>query len=106
MPAVTATGTQAARPASVVRNAAAAYGARAALALSAIVLTPVLFRGLGVAGFGTWSVVFTFGTVFSLGELGFARGITKVTAELAGARKGDELARTFGVAVSLLLGLG
>jgi O-antigen/teichoic acid export membrane protein len=76
------------------------------MAGSVLVLTPVLFRGLGVAAFGTWSIVFTFGTVFSLGELGFARGITKVTAELAGTRRDDELARTFGIAVSLLTGRG
>jgi O-antigen/teichoic acid export membrane protein len=61
---------------SLLRNAAASYGTRAAMAGSVLVLTPVLFRGLGVAAFGTWSIVFTFGTVFSLGELGFARGIT------------------------------
>jgi O-antigen/teichoic acid export membrane protein len=91
---------------SLIRNAVTSYGARGALAVSVFVLTPVLFRGLGVAAFGTWSVVFTFGTVFSLGELGFARGITKVTAELIGTRRDDELARTFRVAVALLAGLG
>jgi O-antigen/teichoic acid export membrane protein len=93
------------RRASLIRNAVTSYGARGALGVSVIVLTPVLFRGLGVAAFGTWSVVFTFGTVFSLGELGFARGVTKVTAELIGTRRNDELARTFGVAVTLLAAL-
>src|SRR5919201_1519561 len=91
---------------SLIRNAVTSYGARGALAVSVFVLTPVLFRGLGAAAFGTWSVVFTFGTLFSLGELGFARGITKVTAELIGTRRDDELARTFRVAVALLAGLG
>jgi O-antigen/teichoic acid export membrane protein len=91
---------------SLVRNALSSYGARGALAVSALVLTPVLYRGLGNAGFGTWSVVFTLGTIFSLGELGFARGVTKVTAELVGTRRPEELRRTFGVAVALLAGLG
>jgi O-antigen/teichoic acid export membrane protein len=92
--------------ASLFRNTAASYGTRAAMAVSVLVLTPVLFRGLGVAAFGTWSVVFTFGTVFSLGELGFGRGITKVTAELVGKRRDAELGRTFAVAVTLLTALG
>ena len=94
------------RRTSLAKNAVASYGARAALGVSALVLTPVLFRGLGAAAFGTWSVVFTFGTLFSLGEFGFARGITKVTAELVGTRRESELARTFGIAVTLLAGLG
>ena len=91
---------------SLVRNALTSYGARGALAVSAVVLTPILYRGLGNGGFGTWSVVFTIGTIFSLGELGFARGVTKVTAELIGTKRAEELRRTFGVAVALLGGLG
>src|SRR5437764_7553463 len=94
------------RRTSLIRNAVVSYGSRAALGVSALVLTPVLYRGLGAAAFGTWSVVFTFGMLFSLGEFGFARGITKVTAGLVGTRRNDELARTFGVAVALLAGLG
>jgi O-antigen/teichoic acid export membrane protein len=89
-----------------MRNALSSYGARGALAVSAVVLTPILYRGLGNGGFGTWSVIFTFGTIFSLGELGFARGVTKVTAELVGTERADRLRRTFGVAVALLGGLG
>jgi O-antigen/teichoic acid export membrane protein len=102
----TSTGSHDAGRRSLLRNALASYGNRGALAVGVLVSTPVLFRGLGVAAFGTWSVVVTFGAVFSLGELGFARGITKVTAELIGKRRYDELSRTFGVAVALLTGLG
>jgi O-antigen/teichoic acid export membrane protein len=91
---------------SLVRNALSSYGARGALALSVVVLTPILYRGLGNAAFGTWSVVFTIGTIFSLGEQGFARGVTKVTAELVGTQRVQELRRTFGVAVTMLGGLG
>ncbi len=90
----------------IIRNAASAYAARGALGVSVLVLTPVLFRRLGVGGFGTWSVVFAFGTVFALGELGFARGFTKVTAQLLAEGRRRDLARSYGVSMAMLFALG
>jgi len=90
----------------VLRNAASSYGARALLAVSTLLLTPYLFRTLGAGGFGTWSVMFTLATVFSLLELGFANGVTKLIAELRakGDRRGLDV--TMGASVTLMAALG
>jgi O-antigen/teichoic acid export membrane protein len=64
-----------------LRNAISSYGQTALLGLSALLLTPYLFRRLGVGGFGTWSVMVTLTTVFSMIEVGFAAGPTKFIAE-------------------------
>ncbi|HYH88111.1 MAG TPA: hypothetical protein VEX67_02690 [Solirubrobacteraceae bacterium] len=81
------------------RNAAAAYGERAVLMLSALLLTPYLFRGLGIGGFGTWSVMFTIVSVFSVLELGVSIGITTLVAD-ARAR-GAEAERAAIVAIGI-----
>src|SRR4051812_514644 len=52
------------------RNVLSSYGLRGLRAVSVLLLTPYLFRQLGLDGFGTWSVVFTIATVFSLVEYG------------------------------------
>lgn len=75
-------------------------------ALGALLLTPYLFRELGTAGFGTWSVMFTLATVFSLLELGFATGVTKYVAELRARGDREQLQLTLGTAVTLLAALG
>jgi O-antigen/teichoic acid export membrane protein len=93
--------------AAIARNAASSYGVRVLLALSVLLLTPYLFRTLGAAGFGTWSVIFTVTTVFSLLELGFSGGIVKLVAELrAQGNKKQELDTAIGSAVALMAALG
>jgi O-antigen/teichoic acid export membrane protein len=91
----------------IARNAMSAYVARGLLAVSVLVLTPYLYRELGQAGFGTWSIVFTFATVFTLFEFGFSRGASKLVAELLAEGRRPELRRMTGVAVTVmgLLGL-
>jgi O-antigen/teichoic acid export membrane protein len=89
-----------------VRNAGSAYGLRFVLGLSALLLTPYLFRRLGVAGFGTWSVIFTISTVFSLLELGFGGGAVKLVAELRAKRQWRALDEAIGAAVVLQAVLG
>ena len=90
----------------VLRNAVSAYGARGLLALSALIVTPVLYRHLGAGGFGTWSVIFTFSTIFGLVELGFARGITKVSSELLARGRRAELQEAMGASVAQMGVLG
>src|SRR5689334_4977104 len=90
----------------LTRNAASAYGARALLGLSVLLLTPYLYRRLGAGGFGTLSVILTIGTTFSLIELGFARGVSKITAELLAKDRKDELNENVGASVSLFAALG
>ena len=88
------------------RNAASSYGFRALRALSILLLTPYLFRGLGVAGFGTWSVVFTLATIYSLVEIGFSTGVTKLVAELHAGGRRRELADTVAAGVAMMAVLG
>jgi O-antigen/teichoic acid export membrane protein len=90
----------------IVRNALSTYGVRALLALSVLVLTPYLFRTLGPAAFGTWSVLYTIATVFSLIEFGFSTGATKLIAELRGAQRRGELEETVGASVALMAAIG
>jgi O-antigen/teichoic acid export membrane protein len=90
----------------LVRNAVGSYGSRALLALSALLVTPYLYRKLGAAGFGTWSVIFTLGTVFSLLQIGFSAGPVKYVAEFRAQGKRRELEETLGAAVALMSVLG
>jgi O-antigen/teichoic acid export membrane protein len=90
----------------ITRNAASAYGVRGLLGLSALFLTPYLFRRLGLAGFGTWSVIFTISTVFDFLQVGFSTGVSKHVAELRALSRRAEVERVLGAAVLTLVGLG
>jgi len=88
------------------RNALTSYGQRALLGLSALLLTPYLFRSLGIDGFGTWSVIFTLTTVFTMLEVGFSAGTTKFVAEHRATGQRRELEQTIGAAVTLMAAFG
>jgi len=94
------------RSSAVARNVASAYGLRALIALSALALTPYLYRRLGSAGFGTWSVMFTVTTVFSLLELGISAGVAKYVAEFKAAGRPRELEATLAAALVLMTLMG
>jgi O-antigen/teichoic acid export membrane protein len=87
-------------------NALSSYGQRALVGLSALVLTPILFRTLGTDGFGTWSVMFTLTTIFSMIEVGFSLGTTKFIAQHRAENRRREMEATLGASVVLMLGLG
>lgn len=69
---------------SITRNALTSYGERGVLLLTTLLLTPYLFRELGVGGFGTWSVMFALITAFNILEVGISAGITKFVAQFGG----------------------
>lgn len=83
----------------IARNTLSAFGVRGLLVLSVLVLTPYLFRQLGAAGFGTWSVLFTFVTIAGLAESGLALAVVKLVAE--GRGRGGDPGRIVGAAVAL-----
>jgi len=89
-----------------LRNALTSYGYRGLLGLSALLLTPYLFRRLGTDGFGTWSVMLTLMAVFNVAELGFSLGTTKFIAELRAKGRREEEEATLGAAVFLMALLG
>ena len=90
----------------IVRNALSAYGMRAVMAVSVLILTPYLYRELGAAGFGTWSVVFVIANIFTLIETGFARGVSQVVARQLGEGDRAAVSETVGTSVVLLGMLG
>jgi O-antigen/teichoic acid export membrane protein len=87
-------------------NALTSYGQSALLALSALLLTPYLFRELGTGGFGTWSVMFTLTTVFNMLEVGFAQGTTKFIAEHRATGERARAEATIGASTVLNVGFG
>src|SRR5918994_883470 len=88
------------------RNAVTSYGQTGLLGLSALLLTPYLFRTLGTGGFGTWSVMFTLTAVFSVVEVGFAAGPTKFIAEHRAKEDRGRLESTLGASVTIMGALG
>jgi O-antigen/teichoic acid export membrane protein len=90
----------------LARNAASSYAARGLLVVSALLLTPYLFRQLGVAGFGTWSVIFALATVFNLLEVGVSGGVVRHVAALRAGGGRDEVVRMYRAGVALLAVVG
>lgn len=88
------------------RNAVGSYGQQALLGVTALALTPYLFRALGTDGFGTWSVMFTLTTIFLMLEVGFSAGVTKYVAQFRAEERRAELEATIGASVILMGGLG
>lgn len=91
----------------MTRNALTSYAARAVVGLSALALTPFLYRKIGPGGFGTWSVIYTIATVFSLFEIGYSQGIAKFVAEYQARGEDDEVRYTIraGLLAFALIGL-
>lgn len=85
----------------LARNAVSSYAVRGLLILSALLLTPYLFRRLGADGFGTWSVMFTLTTIFNLLELGVSAGVVRNVA--AARSTGDHAALGLTVRAGTLL---
>lgn len=91
---------------SFVRNALASYGVRGLRAVSMLLLTPYLFRELGLSGFGAWSVLFTLATIFSLIEYGATVGVTKYVAEYQAAGRERDIAVLVAGALAAMAWLG
>ena len=92
--------------ASFVRNALTSYGSRALLLVSALVLTPYLFRTLGEGGFGTWSVILALATVFNLLELGISAGLVRFVAAHRAAGERSALLRVARAGLVLMTSVG
>lgn len=90
----------------LLRNVIASYGVRGMRAFSVLLLTPYLFRKLGVAGFGAWSVLFTVTTIFSLVEYGATVGVTKFVAEYRESGRGREVRDLVAAALGAMTALG
>lgn len=91
----------------LARNALTSYALRGLLGLSALLLTPYLFRRLGLDGFGTWSVMFTLATVAGMLELAFTAGVARVLAHYRGAEGHETVqdALSGSVALAILAGV-
>jgi O-antigen/teichoic acid export membrane protein len=90
----------------IARNITSSYGVQGLLGISTLVLTPYLYRRLGPGGFGTWSVMFTITTVFTLIETGVSSGISKYVAEYRARGRDRDLRATIYGGALLLAGFG
>lgn len=90
----------------LVRSTVSTYGVRIVLALSVLLLTPYLFRTLGAPAFGTWSVIYTVGAIFSLVEFGFSTGATKLISGFHGSGDRAALQESVGSSVFLMALMG
>jgi len=90
----------------IARNAISSYAFRGLRGISVLLLTPYLFRRLGLEQFGTYGVLITVAAVLGLVELGVSVGLTKYVAEHRSRGDRDELEQDLGVSVALLAILG
>ena len=102
-------------PARYRRNVVSAYLVTAVGAIVALVMTPVLARGLGAEGYGIWVLIASFALYLELFELGFGKVVPKEVAGAAAvgdhARVRASIATAFWVlaafgAVALVIALG
>lgn len=87
------------------RNVFMNYAASGANAVYAIIITPLIVRGLGKAAFGVWALANSVTSYLELFELGFGAATTKLVAEDAG-RRPDRVVRTINTSLVVLSGLG
>jgi O-antigen/teichoic acid export membrane protein len=81
--------------AKVIRNVLAS-GIRALVLLPVpFVMTPLILRKIGVAGYGTWAVFVAFGNLTSLADLGMVGTVSKHVAEYYAHRDLQSLNRLF-----------
>ncbi len=92
-------------PARFGRNVIMNYAAQGTLALTALVLTPVLLHHLGKTTYGLWVVASGAVTYLELFELGFGGATTKLIAEDANVRPAMAL-RTLNTTFFVLVPLG
>jgi O-antigen/teichoic acid export membrane protein len=92
-------------PARFGRNVIMNYAAQGTLALTALVLTPILLHHLGKTTYGLWVVASGAVTYLELFELGFGGATTKLIAEDASVRPASAL-RTLNTTFFVLVPLG
>ncbi len=92
-------------PARFGRNVIMNYAAQGTLALTALVLTPILLHHLGKTTYGLWVVASGAVTYLELFELGFGGATTKLIAEDASVRPALAL-RTLNTTFFVLVPLG
>jgi len=86
-------------------NAFMNYAADVVLALSALVVTPLILHHLGDAAFGVWALAGSVILYLELFELGFGLATIKQVAEDAGRRSGA-VVRTINTNFAVLCGFG
>ena len=84
------------------RSVASSYLVSAAVGVVALVMTPVLVRGLGKDAYGVWALATAFVLYFKLLEFGIGKAIPRYVAEHAVARDDAQLSRALSTALALL----
>lgn len=87
------------------RSVASSYVLSAAVGLAAVVMTPVLVRGLGKEAYGVWALAAALALYFKLLEFGVGKAIPSHVAEHAVDGDDRTLSRVLSTALGLLCGL-
>ena len=85
----------------IARNAAAAFGGQTTIALLGLVATAVIVRGLGTAGFGTWSLVMALVGHAALMDLGLGVALVRRVADTE--QRGDREASVDALGAALMM---
>lgn len=84
------------------RSVTSSYVLSAAVGLAAVVMTPVLVRGLGKEGYGVWALASALALYFKLLEFGVGKAIPSHVAEHSVDGDDRRLARVLSTAIGLL----
>ncbi len=87
------------------RSVASSYGLSAAVGLSAVVMTPVLVRGLGKEAYGVWALAAALALYFKLLEFGVGKALPSHVAGHSVDGDDATLSRVLSTAIGLLGGL-
>jgi O-antigen/teichoic acid export membrane protein len=87
----------------VARNAAASYVTLVAQIASGLIVTPLLFRSLGTAAFGTWSLLVSLVGYLGLLELGIGTATLRLVAVRSGEAASGEIDDVLGSSRSLYI---
>lgn len=93
-------------PARYRRNVVSSYLVTGTSAVLALVMTPVLARGLGAEGYGIWVLVASFALYLELLELGFGKVAPKEVAGAAAVGDDARLRASIATAFWILAALG
>lgn len=92
-------------PRRFARSVISSYALAGVVALSALVMTPILVRGLGAEAYGVWALASALALYFKLLEFGVGKGLPQYVAEHAVTSDDAALSRAISTAMTLLGGL-
>ena len=88
----------------LARSSGFGIGAEVWRILSRLILTPIIISKLGIAGYGTWTVLFSITAQFGVVKISFGAAYAKLTAEYDS--KGDYHTLRSIISAGIVIALG